>query len=378
MFRIQKGNLIDYPVDAIVIETDEYLDGTGGIRDDVFHAAGADQLLKACEEIGFCPIGYAAITPGFNLKAKYIIHAGAPYWLGGNANEPHELYSAYRQSLELAAENGCKSVGLQLLSIRYGYPVHRAWRRALLACRDFLEENPGIRMDITFAVPDYEIALEGMKVLWDVLPPELAAHTSLGLARQITLSERIITKGTLKTYCGETEAIFFNEAEDSNGFLSNAYPTEFELDKVVYTSVEQCLSNQRCLMADDWSKAFRVMESIDAEEQRSIASKVKLRNENVWVGTRQALCMRALHAKFEQNPGLKRDLLRTGDAVLVKYGAEDPVWGCGLDLEDCEEPDVWEWKGMNLLGFALMELRKQYQPAKEEENQDEYEDLPFL
>ena len=131
-------------------------------------------------------------------------------------------------------------------------------------------------------------------------------------------------------------------------------------------------------MADDWSKAFRVMESIDAEEQRSIASKVKLRNENVWVGTRQALCMRALHAKFEQNPGLKRDLLRTGDAVLVKYGAEDPVWGCGLDLEDCEEPDVWEWKGMNLLGFALMELRKQYQPAKEEENQDEYEDLPFL
>lgn len=90
------------------------------------------------------------ITPGFNLKAKYIIHAVGPIWNGGDNGEEELLYSAYTESLKLAMENGCESIAFPLISSGiYGYPKEEAWKIAVRACKDFIKEEP---IEITFAV----------------------------------------------------------------------------------------------------------------------------------------------------------------------------------------------------------------------------------
>ena len=95
------------------------------------------------------------ITPGFNLAAKYVIHAVGPRWTDGNHNEPELLYSAYKQSLILAKENGLHSIGFPLISAGiFGYPLDGAWRKAIQACNDFIKDNLDYDIKIIFAVLD--------------------------------------------------------------------------------------------------------------------------------------------------------------------------------------------------------------------------------
>ena len=104
------------------------------------------------------------ITPGFNLKAKYIIHAVGPVWAGGSHNEADLLYGAYYRSLELAAENGCASIGFPLISAGiFGYPIEQAWKIAIQACADFICK--GNQMNIVFAVLNTGIIDAGQAAL---------------------------------------------------------------------------------------------------------------------------------------------------------------------------------------------------------------------
>ena len=148
---IKKIGITDLDTDAIVNAANEGLWAGGGVCGAIFRAAGHAKLEAACDAIGHCDTGSAVITPGFDLKSKYIIHAVGPVWRGGGQGEPELLYGAYRRSLELAAENGCKSVGFPLISSGiFGYPVDQAWETALRACNDFLKS--GNKIDIVFAV----------------------------------------------------------------------------------------------------------------------------------------------------------------------------------------------------------------------------------
>ena len=158
--KIEKISITDLETDAIVNAANEGLWAGGGVCGAIFRAAGHRQLQNACDKIGHCDTGSAVITPGFMLKAKYIIHAVGPRYKDGLHNEPEQLYSAYRKSLELAVENGCSSIGFPLISSGiFGYPVEQAWEVALEACMDFLEE--GNEIDITFAVIDESMLLQG-------------------------------------------------------------------------------------------------------------------------------------------------------------------------------------------------------------------------
>lgn len=99
------------------------------------------------------------IAPGLDLPTRFVIHAVGPRWSGGENGELEVLYSAYRSSLHLAKENEMNSIGFPLISAGvFGYPVELAWERVVRACRDFLGENEGYEMEITFAVLD-----EGVK-----------------------------------------------------------------------------------------------------------------------------------------------------------------------------------------------------------------------
>ena len=124
-----------------------------GVCGAIFSEAGSRELRKACKEIGGCKTGSAVITPGFNLKAKYIIHAVGPIWHGGDEDEEELLYGAYEKSLSLAKEYECNSIAFPVISSGiYGYPKSQAWEVAVRACNDFINDNPDYSINIFFAV----------------------------------------------------------------------------------------------------------------------------------------------------------------------------------------------------------------------------------
>ena len=165
-FEIRKASITDLGTDAVVNAANEGLWAGAGVCGAIFSAAGYDQLEEACRKIGHCDTGAAVITPGFKL-AKYIIHAVGPRYHDGRHNEAELLYGAYKRSLELARDNGCRSIGFPLISAGiFGYPVEGAWQEAIRACTDFVRENPDCGISIIFAILSDEI-IECGKALMD-------------------------------------------------------------------------------------------------------------------------------------------------------------------------------------------------------------------
>ena len=163
--KIQIISITDLKTDAIVNAANPQLAYGGGVCGAIFRAAGVDELSAACKAVGGCRTGNAVITPGFALPAKYIIHAVGPIWYGGGNNELDLLYSAYAKSLAVAMENGCHSIGFPLISAGiYGYPQDGAWRQALTACSDFINEHADYDIEIVFAVLDDGIMRLGEQI----------------------------------------------------------------------------------------------------------------------------------------------------------------------------------------------------------------------
>ncbi len=168
--EIKKTSITDLATDAIVNAANEGLWAGGGVCGVIFRAAGHHKLQESCDAIGHCDTGSAVITPGFNLKAKYIIHAVGPRWAGGSHGEPELLSGAYQRSLELAMENGCHSIGFPLISAGiFGYPLNGAWQQALQACAGFIRKHPSYDMEIIFAVLDDHILKIGRKTLEEIM-----------------------------------------------------------------------------------------------------------------------------------------------------------------------------------------------------------------
>lgn len=167
--EIVKKGVTSFSTDAIVNAANSHLQAGGGVCGAVFRDAGYDELTAACNKIGYCPTGSAVITPGFNLQAKYIIHAVGPVWEDGNSGEPQKLYGCYKKSLELARENNCRSVAFPLISSGiFGYPMDKAWQKALQACLDFIEDNIDYDINIYFAVLNENAKALGEKYLSEV------------------------------------------------------------------------------------------------------------------------------------------------------------------------------------------------------------------
>ena len=162
---IKNASITDLDVEAIVNAANSSLWAGGGVCGAIFRAAGYSRLQAACDAIGHCDTGSAVITPGFDLKARYIIHAVGPEWEGGFSGEPELLYGAYQSSLTLALENGCTSIGFPLISSGiYGYPKENAWRVAIKAVLDFFKDNPSADILVIFAVLDHRTMDLGQRI----------------------------------------------------------------------------------------------------------------------------------------------------------------------------------------------------------------------
>lgn len=137
--EIVRNDITKMRVDAIVNAANTGLRMGGGVCGAIFQAAGPQQLQRACDEIGGCPVGEAVATEGFQLAAKHIIHTVGPVWQGGSQGEAELLKSSYWNSMKLAAGLGCESIAFPLISTGiYGYPKEQALQIALSAIHEFL------------------------------------------------------------------------------------------------------------------------------------------------------------------------------------------------------------------------------------------------
>ena len=139
------GDITRQSVDAIVNAANCSLLGGGGV-DGAIHRAAGPELLAECRTLHGCETGKAKITKGYRLPAKYVIHTPGPVWHGGGHGEEELLRSCYRSCLELASQNGCRTVDFPSISTGvYRFPLEKASDIAIGTIAAYLREHPEIQ-----------------------------------------------------------------------------------------------------------------------------------------------------------------------------------------------------------------------------------------
>jgi len=166
-FLIRQVDITTLSVDAIVNAANRSLSGGGGV-DGAIHRAAGKELLHQCQVMGGCETGYAKITKGYKLPARYVIHTVGPVWYGGNRNEDADLASCYRESLKLAVENSAFTIAFPAISCGvFGFPISRACAIAVSEVMQFTENNAEISK-VVFSCHGREVESELNEALKDI------------------------------------------------------------------------------------------------------------------------------------------------------------------------------------------------------------------
>ncbi len=162
---VHQGDITQLRVDAIVNAANCELRPGGGVCGAIHRAAGP-RLTNACEDIGWTPTGYVAMTGPGNLPCRLVLHAVGPMWVDGTNGEPADLHAVYFRSLELARICGLRTIAFPCISTGiYGYPPDAACGVALMAVADFARMHPDAIDEVTFCCFSQEDAERYRKAL---------------------------------------------------------------------------------------------------------------------------------------------------------------------------------------------------------------------
>lgn len=139
--------------------------------------------------------------------------------------------------------------------------------------------------------------------------------------------------------------------------LSQWFPSIFEVDGIQYQSAEQFMMAKKAELFKDTEIFQQIIASADPKQVKALGRLVKGYDDVIWQQQRFDIVVQGNCAKFSQNSLLKQFLIGTGTQVLVEASPVDKIWGIGLAADHADAKQPLHWKGLNLLGFALMQAR---------------------
>ena len=151
--------------------------------------------------------------------------------------------------------------------------------------------------------------------------------------------------------------ICFHNPDEANGYLSNWYLSDFCVNNIRYSSMEQYMMYQKALLFDDREMGEKILDTDNVGKIKALGRAVKNYEDILWNGLRQLIVYQGLLEKFQQNIELKEKLLATQNHILAECAVQDRIWGIGLSMKDERRFDLDKWQGQNLLCFSLMRVR---------------------
>ncbi len=139
--------------------------------------------------------------------------------------------------------------------------------------------------------------------------------------------------------------------------LSQWYESPFEIDGHRYLTAEHFMMAEKAALFGDQDMRHKILKAQTPASAKALGRRVRGFSEVVWCQNRFYIVVRANKAKFSQDVALRRYLLGTGSRILAEASPADPIWGIGLEQQDSRSHNPNEWRGLNLLGFALMRVR---------------------
>lgn len=262
-----------------------------------------------------------------------------------------------------------RSTAIQNVSARLR---KRAVNSGIMIDNVFRNEN-GIKMQMTMImsmIQDEEPGLYNVaKIFYEMINLYRSDYTKFsailkeanlqvaGVAKQNPVFEK------LRISKREVDAVFFHKPDEPYGFLSNWFYSPFDINNTHYTSAEQYIMHQKCLLFGDEDSAKAVLATDYPDKQQIIGRQTNGYINSIWAGSRQLIAVRGLLAKFSQNEELRDKLFGTKESYLVECAHSDTIWACGKRLNEPDRLDASKWTGQNILGFSLMEIRDMLQRA---------------
>lgn len=170
-------------------------------------------------------------------------------------------------------------------------------------------------------------------------------------------------KYNIENITPESKFLFFwghqpnKDGSISKTCFSQWWLSSFEVDKVNYKTAEHWMMAKKATLFNDNEVLAKIIKANSPAEAKKLGREVKNYDDKLWLANRYEIVKQGNYHKFSQNKALKTFLLNTKDRVLVEASPVDPIWGVGMasDHKDILNPE--KWQGLNLLGFALMEVR---------------------
>ena len=170
-------------------------------------------------------------------------------------------------------------------------------------------------------------------------------------------------KYTIENIAAESKFLFFwghqpnEDGSISKTCFSQWWLSSFEVDNVTYKTAEHWMMAKKAELFKDHAVLEKILQAKSPAEAKKLGRQVMNYHENLWLAARFEIVKEGNNHKFSQNPELKTFLLNTKNRVLVEASPVDAIWGIGMagDHKDVLNPE--KWRGLNLLGFALMEVR---------------------
>jgi ribA/ribD-fused uncharacterized protein len=175
-----------------------------------------------------------------------------------------------------------------------------------------------------------------------------------------------------------TEFIYFwKPGELLYDCFSQWQPSTFTEEVVTYYCAEQYMMVKKAQIFQDEKNEKMILEASDPKQMKSLGRKVKNFDEKTWDELKYSVVLNGNYHKFAQNQKMREILLATGDKILVEASPLDKIWGVGYSDKNPKAADPEHWRGTNLLGFALMEVRDEIKTVYQNYDKIDWEQLEY-